>query len=74
MLIKGNQQAVLRIRLVAVIVPVAASVVHRIIVAVIHTIMQEAQAVQLDSKTTLILDHNTENPHLFFIFMLSVRL
>jgi hypothetical protein len=53
MLIQTNQRAVLLTRLVAVIVPVAAPAlappaVHHIIIAVTHTIIQEAQVVQLD--------------------------
>lgn len=59
MLRQANHQAVLRTRLVVVIVPVAAPApappaVHHIIIAVTHTNIQQAQAVQLDSKTVLI--------------------
>lgn len=72
MLRQANHQAVLRTRLVVVIVPVAAPApappaVHHIIIAVTHTNIQEAQAVQLDSKAVLILDHNTKTLQYFFI-------
>jgi hypothetical protein len=66
MLIQANQRAVLRTRLVAVILPVPAPApptVHHIIIAVTHTIIQEAQAVQLDSKTIL-------STHLIYRFLL----
>ncbi|PWU79454.1 MAG: hypothetical protein DLM72_17270 [Candidatus Nitrosopolaris wilkensis] len=73
MLRQANHRTVLRTRLVVVIVPVAVAVaapappaVHPIIIAVTHTIIQEAQAVQLDSKTLLILDHNTKTLQYFF--------
>jgi hypothetical protein len=53
MLVQANQRVVLLTltRLVSVIVPVAAPAppaVHHIIIAVTHTIIQEAQAVRLD--------------------------
>jgi hypothetical protein len=74
MLRQANHQAVLRTRLVVVIVPVAAPApapappaVHHIIIAVTHTNIQQAQAVQLDSKTVLILNHNTKTLQYFFI-------
>jgi hypothetical protein len=71
MLRQANHRAVLRTRLVVVIVPVAVAApappaVHHIIIAVTHTIIQEAQAVQLDSKTLLILGHNTKTLQYFF--------
>lgn len=52
MLIRATQQAVLRTRLVAIIVPVAASVplpVTHIIIAVTHIVIPEARVVQLDT-------------------------
>ena len=72
MLRQANHRAVLRTRLVVVIVPVAAPApappaVHHIIIAVTHTNIQQAQAVQLDSKTVLILNHNTKTLQYFFI-------
>ena len=83
MLRQANHQAVLRTRLVVVIVPVAAPApappaVHHIIIAAHtniqqaqavqqHTNIQQAQAVQLDSKTVLILNHNTKTLQYFFI-------
>jgi hypothetical protein len=51
MLIQTNQRAVLRTRLVAIIVPVAASAplaVTHIIIAVTHIVIPEARVVQLD--------------------------
>jgi hypothetical protein len=67
---QANHRAVLRTRLVVVIVPVAAPApappaVHHIIIAVTHTNIQEA--VQLHSKTVLILDHNTKTLQYCFI-------
>jgi hypothetical protein len=78
MLRQANRRAVLRTRLVVVIVPVVAlapapPAVHHIIIAVTHTNIQQAQAVQLDSKTVLILNHNTKISSIF-LFVLSVRL
>ena len=72
MLRQANHQAVLRTRLVVVIVPIAAPApappaVHHIIIAVTHTNIQQAQAVQLDSKTVPYLKSQHQNLQYFFI-------